>query len=105
MVHYDGAFFFSIVAATGEAQEIKIRPSKAVKRPVTVEYCIAPDKGFISTPEGVMQYNKGDYIIRGINHELYPIKPDIFEKTYEVVENGKEYTQKKEETENGHHGA
>lgn len=27
----------------------------------------------------------GDYIIRGINGEFYPCKPDIFEKTYEEV--------------------
>jgi len=26
-----------------------------------------------------------DYIIRGVNGEFYPCKPDIFEKTYEVV--------------------
>ena len=25
----------------------------------------------------------GDYIIKGINGEFYPCKPDIFEKTYE----------------------
>ena len=27
----------------------------------------------------------GDWIIQGINGELYPCKPDIFEKTYEAV--------------------
>lgn len=39
----------------------------------------------IPTPEGIMIANKGDYIIRGVNGELYPCKPDIFEKTYEPV--------------------
>lgn len=29
--------------------------------------------------------NVGDYIIHGVNGELYHCKPDIFEKTYEVV--------------------
>ena len=29
--------------------------------------------------------NVGDYIIKGINGELYPCKPDIFEKTYEPI--------------------
>lgn len=38
----------------------------------------------INTLEGVMLANIGDYIIQGINLELYPCKPDIFEKTYEV---------------------
>ena len=27
----------------------------------------------------------GDFIIKGINGEFYPCKPDIFEKTYELV--------------------
>ena len=43
----------------------------------------------IKTLEGVMKANKGDYIIQGVNGEIYPCKPDIFEKTYEeVVERG-----------------
>ena len=29
-----------------------------------------------------MLANIGDYIIKGINGEFYPCKPDIFEKTY-----------------------
>lgn len=37
----------------------------------------------IPTPEGTMKVNVGDWIIRGVNRELYPCKPDIFEKTYE----------------------
>ena len=40
----------------------------------------------IRTLEGVMDARKGDYIIRGVNGEYYPCKPDIFEKTYEKVE-------------------
>lgn len=28
----------------------------------------------------------GDWIIRGVKGELYPCKPDIFEETYEEVE-------------------
>lgn len=28
---------------------------------------------------------EGDYIIKGVNGEFYPCKPDIFEKTYEAV--------------------
>lgn len=40
----------------------------------------------ISTLEGVMRANKGDYIIKGINGGFYPCKNDIFEKTYEKAE-------------------
>ena len=32
-----------------------------------------------------MKANFGDFIIRGVNGEHYPCKPDIFEKTYEKV--------------------
>lgn len=39
----------------------------------------------IPTLEGVMQANVGDWIIKGVNGEFYPCKPDIFDKTYEPV--------------------
>ncbi len=32
-----------------------------------------------------MKADKGDWIIKGVNGEFYPCKPDIFEKTYEEV--------------------
>lgn len=40
----------------------------------------------VKTLEGVMVGRVGDWIIRGVKGELYPIKPDIFEATYEVLE-------------------
>ena len=40
----------------------------------------------ITTLEGVMIAEVGDYIIKGINGEFYPCKPDIFEKTYEKID-------------------
>lgn len=40
----------------------------------------------INTLEGVMTASKGDYIIRGVKGEYYPCKPDIFEATYEKVD-------------------
>lgn len=36
----------------------------------------------IPTLEGNMRAEIGDYIIKGINGEFYPCKPDIFNKTY-----------------------
>ena len=39
----------------------------------------------IKTLEGVMHAEVGDWIIRGVQGELYPCKPDIFEKTYEAA--------------------
>lgn len=39
----------------------------------------------IRTLEGVMRGDAGDWIIRGVQGELYPCKPDIFAATYEAV--------------------
>lgn len=44
------------------------------------------DCGLIDTLEGRMMVSAGDWIITGIKGELYPCKPDIFEATYEAVE-------------------
>ena len=38
----------------------------------------------IGTLEGVMEADVGDYVIKGIQGEFYPCKPDIFEATYEL---------------------
>jgi len=40
----------------------------------------------IKTLEGTMIANLGDWIIKGAAGELYPCRPDIFEATYESVE-------------------
>ena len=55
-----------------------------------------PDKGWyidpgtgdllIRTLEGDMRTRPGDYVIRGVQGEFYPCKPDIFEATYEEAE-------------------
>lgn len=37
----------------------------------------------IRTLEGDHHASPGDYIIKGVNGEFYPCKPDIFAKTYE----------------------
>lgn len=45
------------------------------------------DKGIeIRTLEGTMLCSVGDWIIKGVKGELYPCKPDIFEATYEAVD-------------------
>ena len=45
---------------------------------------------FIRTLEGKMTISIGDYIIKGVNGEFYPCKADIFEKTYELMNNDSE---------------
>jgi hypothetical protein len=46
----------------------------------TLDNCLIVD-----TLEGTMKANIGDYIIKGVQGEFYPCKPDIFESTYEKV--------------------
>lgn len=41
---------------------------------------------FINTLEGQMKVSLGDWVIKGVQGEFYPVKPDIFEATYELVE-------------------
>jgi hypothetical protein len=44
-----------------------------------------PEHVVIPTLEGEMRASVGDWIIRGVQGELYPCKPDIFAATYDVV--------------------
>lgn len=65
---------------------------RARKKPVTIEYREPiPQPGynaeFIATREGTLWgYPGKDYIIRGVDGELYPIKKDIFKKTYDTLD-------------------
>lgn len=39
----------------------------------------------VLTLEGQHKASRGDFLIRGVHGEHYPCKPEIFEKTYEAV--------------------
>jgi len=45
-----------------------------------------PSQLIIETDEGNHHAIEGDWIIKGVNSEFYPCKPDVFEQTYEKVE-------------------
>lgn len=52
-----------------------------------------PDKSLrVRTLEGVMTARVGDWIIEEVEGEIYPCKPDIFEKTYDEIVITVEYT-------------
>lgn len=51
-----------------------------------------PDVLCIQTLEGAHLVSWGDWIIRGVQGELYSCKPDIFELTYEPALGGKQKT-------------
>ncbi|WP_205758306.1 hypothetical protein [Macrococcoides bohemicum] len=56
------------------------------KKPVKVKAFQTDKTMKINTLEGVMTASKGDWIVTGIHGERYPVKPDIFDKTYEVID-------------------
>lgn len=59
---------------------------KFVKNPIVVEAYQTEKEMKIETLEGIMIASPGDWIITGINGEKYPCKPEIFMKTYSLVE-------------------
>ena len=61
---------------------------KARKKPVVVEFREVWSGGeSIETREGILKaYPVSDFIIRGVEGEEYPIKKDIFFKTYDVIQ-------------------
>lgn len=54
---------------------------------ITDRHCtILNDKRIlINTLEGNIEASLNDYIIKGVQGEFYPCKPDIFKSTYDLV--------------------
>ena len=52
-------------------------------------------KASIFTISGVAQMNLGDYLVNAGGDDIYPIKKDIFERTYEEVKDGVQKEEKK----------
>lgn len=57
----------------------------ALGAPAVNTWWVADDGAHIATLEGVMVASPRDWLIRGVQGEVYPCKPDIFEATYEAV--------------------
>lgn len=74
------------ILSTGErsARYHEPQPETKVKGKVVRE--AVPALIVIETLEGAMHATAGDWIIRGVQGEHYPCKPDIFAATYEAVE-------------------
>lgn len=54
--------------------------------PTPLRYRPSDEKLIIDTLEGEHLASAGDWIIKGVVGEFYPCKPDVFELTYEKVE-------------------
>ena len=59
-----------------------------VEGPTECKHCgrIMHEHGWIDTLEGGHIVCPGDWIITGVQGEYYPCKPDIFEKTYDIID-------------------
>lgn len=55
------------------------------KKPIVVEAYRTDTEVIVQTLEGPLRAAPGDWIITGVNGEQYPCKPEVFEKTYEPV--------------------
>lgn len=58
---------------------------KVVKKYIPVEAYQTDKPMDIQTLEGVMHANAGDWIITGTDGEKWPVKKEIFEKTYRII--------------------
>ncbi|MBN6887780.1 hypothetical protein JRF95_15045 [Cytobacillus horneckiae] len=59
---------------------------KFVKKPIVVKAYQVFEEQKLNTLEGVMTASPGDWIVEGIKGEKYPVKPDIFQKTYSKLD-------------------
>lgn len=50
------------------------------------EYIDGSSYCMVNTLEGTMQCHFGDYLVKGIHGEFYACKKEVFEESYELVE-------------------
>ena len=79
-VQWNGKNFDEVMNFMQEFHGHKLAYEDAEERAIRSEQLNIP------TLEGVMTASKNDWVIKGVNGEFYPCKPDIFEKTYELAE-------------------
>jgi hypothetical protein len=90
---FDGTNAFQVLDFMG------ISKDKAIVNHLNV-YMDPQDGGLlIPTLEGIMHASQGDYIIKGIQGEFYPCKPDIFAVCYEELKPAKPTELSEEERE------
>ena len=57
---------------------------KAIKKPIAVK-CVQIHEPFIvETMEGTLNGKAGDWLMVGVNGEMYPIDQEIFRLTYDL---------------------
>lgn len=82
-IQWTGSNLREVIAFTDGPPDV--RSSHAGEKWEVYEQIVASDGLKIYTLEGKMSASVGDWIIKGVQGEFYPCKPDIFEATYEAV--------------------
>lgn len=58
---------------------------EAIKKPIPIK-CFQINEPFeVETLEGKMKGKKGDWLMVGVNNELYPCDKNIFKKSYNLI--------------------
>ncbi|OBX20142.1 hypothetical protein [Gelidibacter algens] len=64
----------------------KLDFKKAKKKPIAIK-CVQIDEAFeVKTMEGKLTGKAGDWLMVGIDGEIYPCDAAIFKKTYDLIE-------------------
>ncbi len=73
---------------------IKVRPEdiaqmqlrSAVKRPIPIR-CVQMEEPFeVETMEGKLRGKAGDWLMIGVEGEMYPCDAGVFERTYDLID-------------------
>ncbi|MCK5441592.1 MAG: hypothetical protein KAJ23_06865 [Maribacter sp.] len=57
---------------------------EAIKKPFRIKCVQIHEPFMVETMEGTLQGKAGDWLMVGVNGEMYPIDQDIFRKTYDL---------------------
>jgi hypothetical protein len=73
------------MAVVKSLSDVKGEPRFFKKRPVKVRAVQLTEDMMVHTREGPLTGRAGDWVIEGVEGEVYPCDPEIFKKTYEEV--------------------
>jgi hypothetical protein len=67
-------------------ENVNVQWKKCRNKPLEREYAEITEPITIKTREGTLVgYPESDYLMRGVSGEIYPIKKEIFHKTYDTI--------------------
>ena len=64
----------------------KITFNKAKKKPIVIECKQIHEPFQVDSREGLLRGKKGDWLMKGVEGELYICDDDIFRKTYDLLD-------------------